>query len=209
MPRQPRRKPRLAAARERMYRDLVFESAEHVFADRGFGAATMQDIAREAGVSLKTVYLAYPGKRELYAEIHATRGREFVEQVRGALDGGGSPLDALDRGVRAYVDFLVHHADFLRIHLREGRAWSLPPSGIGQPFWKDGVAGFVSVLERGMRDGTFHRGDPELLAMMGIAIMQVPLARRAHGIAEADAAALADEILLPLRRLLCSDDASA
>ena len=65
---------RLEDARTRMYQDLIFESAECVFGQKGFENATMQDIAAEAGVSLKTVYASFAGKKELYDAIMLRRG---------------------------------------------------------------------------------------------------------------------------------------
>ena len=200
------RRSRLEEARERMYRDLVFESAEHVFARNGFDEATMQEIATEAGISLKTLYGNVPGKTELYAEIQETRGREFSDRMTQAIDGGGDPLEVLARGVSAYVDFLVAHPDFLRIHLREGKAWGLQPSGSGREDWQHGVGGFASILRQGMDAGIFYEGDPEIMAMTGIAVLQVQLARFAEGIGEEDAKALSEEIFVQLQRLLCKPE---
>lgn len=206
MARRPASKTRLEAARERMYRELVFESAEHVFARRGFGAAGMQDIAAEAGISLKTLYATFPGKNELYVAIQEQRGAEFAGEVTAAIEGTTSPLEALERGVRAYVDFLVRHDDFLRIHLREGKAWGLrPKGGTAEKGWQQGVALFAAIVRQGMAEEIFHRGDAEVMAMMGIALMQVQLARYAEGVRAEDATALGDEILLQLRRLLCRE----
>jgi AcrR family transcriptional regulator len=187
-----------------MYRELVFESAEHVFARKGFEAATMQEVAAEAGISLKTLYATFPGKAELYAEIGRTRGIEFAEVVTAAQQSGGDALERLTAGVYAYVDFLVRHPDFLSIHLREGRTWGLEPDEIGvRESWARGVAGMAEILRDGQEEGIFYPGDAELMAMTGIAVMQVQLARYAGGIGEEDAARLADETLLQLRRLLC------
>src|SRR5688572_29584447 len=98
----------LEAARSRMYHDLIFDCAERVFAEKGFDECTMQDVAAEAGISLKTLYTAFPGKNEIYAEIQAVRGTAFLDQVRGAGDGT-TALDKLDAGIRAFVTYLVEH----------------------------------------------------------------------------------------------------
>src|SRR5574342_711349 len=125
---------RLELARERMYRELVFESAEHVIAEQGLEATTMQDIAAEAGISLRTLYAAFPSKEELVAEVQRVRGEGIVAQIGEAIDaaGGAGPLARLAGGVRGYVEFLLAHPSFLRIHLREGRPWGLEPQGSGE-----------------------------------------------------------------------------
>jgi len=194
-----------------MYRDLVFESAEHVFARKGYAEATMQDVASEAGISLRTLYGAFSGKSELYREIQEVRGRAFVQRVAQALAGGSDALEGLAAGVRAYVAFLLGHRDFLRIHLRERLAWGLGPrSGMGAERWHEGVEAVAGTIRRGIAEGSFHDGDPEVMAMMAIAIMQVQLARWAQREdPEQQADALAEEVVLQLRRLLCRPEAPA
>jgi AcrR family transcriptional regulator len=203
-----RGKSKLEAARQRMYRELVFECAEQLFAEKGFDDTSMQDIAAEAGVSLKTVYGAFPGKKEIHREIHVVRGLQFLAAVNEAIDEGETPIDKLARGVRAYVDFLIGHQSFLKIHLRERVAWGLgPATEEAVKAWERGLAKFTEVLELGMACGDFHDGDPAMMAMMGIAIMQVQLAPLAGGASSAEASQLAEEILLQLERLLCTDGA--
>src|SRR5437660_5927156 len=85
----------LAAAKARMYRDLVFESAERVFAEAGFEGATMQAIAAEAGISLKTLYATFPGKDDVYREIRKQRAREFLEHATKSVQDAGSVTQRL------------------------------------------------------------------------------------------------------------------
>ena len=200
-------KSRLEIARERMYRDLVFESAEHVIAAKGLEDATMQEIAAEAGISLRTLYATFSSKEALFAEVEHVRGEEFVAQIKAGIDAAEGPLERLAGGVRGYVEFLLAHPSFLQIHLREGRAWGLEPTNGAAEGWRSGVGRFVEILRDGMEQGVFYRGDPELMAMMGAALMQVHLARIARG-TPLDADGIASEIVVQLRRLYCPPEAA-
>lgn len=192
----------LDEARARIYHDLVLESAEAVFGAKGFDEATMREVAQEAGVSLKTLYATFAGKRELYREIQNLRGRAFLERVGAAVEGGVDAFDRLARATRAHVDFLLEHPDWLRIHLHERISWGLGPGGgAGTELWRAGVDHLAGIVRGGIEEGAFHPGDPEAMAMMGIAIMQVQLSR-AIELGETDAERLSDEVLLHLRRLL-------
>jgi AcrR family transcriptional regulator len=195
---------RLEVARERMYRELVFESAEHVIAAKGLEATTMQEIAAEAGISLRTLYAAFPSKEELVAEVARVRGEGIVSQIAAAIDAApDDPLSRLEGGVRGYVEFLLAHPSFLRIHLREGRTWGLEPKGGGErEGWRLGLGRFAAILGEGMEQGLFHRGDPAFLALLGAAVMQVHMAHIALATPR-DAQALTDEIVLQLHRLFC------
>jgi AcrR family transcriptional regulator len=181
-----------------MYHDLVFEAAEAIFAEKGFDAATMQDVASEAGVSLNTLYSVFPGKNELYQEIRSTRQQEFEAAMGVPLETIEDPVAALEAGVRAYVDFLVDHPEFLQLHLREGQAWAVRSAE--EP--SEGLDRFAQVIERGMSAGVFHQGDPQMMALVGIAIIQVWLGRMAEQ-GDEDRERIANEILEQLRRVYC------
>jgi AcrR family transcriptional regulator len=193
-------------ARARIYHDLVLESAEQLFGAKGFEEATMREVAQEAGISLKTLYATFPGKQDLYREIQSLRGRAFLERVGAAVEQGSDPLDRLARATRAYVDFLLEHPNWLRIHLHERVSWGLgPATGEGTELWRAGVDNLAGIVRDGVAEGSFHPGDPDAMAMMGIAIMQVHLSR-ALELGEKDAERLANEVLLHLRRLLCRSE---
>ncbi len=208
MARKPVSKTRLEEARTRMYRDLVLESAEHVFARKGFDDASMQEIAAEAGISIKRLYATVPGKNELYESVLEARGEEFLRETAESMDADDEPLEVLEAGVRAYVSFLVRHEDFLLIHLREGRAWGLPGmEGPGGAHRDQGESLFRTVVQRGIEDGVFYEEDAQTLARAGMAVMQAHLARVAEGIHGGDIEAVVDAVLRNLLRLLCQPEA--
>ena len=190
-------------ARARMYHDLVFDSGEYVFGQKGYEHATMQDIAGEAGISLKTLYAAFPGKHELYEEIQRVRGRAFMDRVAAAVDAEAGPVERLGQAVDAYVDFLFGHRDWLRIHLQTRVSWGMRPSdGYAADYWEEGLSAFASILEEGEAQDLFFPGDPMSAAAIVQAIMQVQVAQ-AVARDETNAEATTDEIMLQLRRLLC------
>lgn len=194
---------RLGDARARMYRDLVFESAECIFGRKGFESATMQDIANEAGVSLKTLYVSYSGKQELYEDIQRVRGKAFIEGVMVAVAMGHSPLEKLALTVHSHVDFLFSHRDWLRFRLRTRVSWGIRPDDEDAArYWELGLQNISDLLADGMQEGTFYEGDPVSVAAMAQAIMQVAVTGAVEA-EETDVAQTADGIMLQLTRLLC------
>jgi AcrR family transcriptional regulator len=205
-----RKKSNLAAARARMYHDLVFECAERVFAEEGFAESSMQDLAAEAGISLKTLYATFPGKDDIYRAILAERGAGLLAAIGRAKSSEGSALERLDVGIRGIVAYLIEHERFFRILLQEGQAWGLNPRGQdARGAWEAGLETLRGVLADGIAGGEFLPGDPDLLAPTVNAILQVQLAGLLERSDEPDADAIADAILGSLRRLLCGRDADA
>jgi len=196
---QPSPRSRLEQARARMYHDLVFECAERLFAAQGFDHVTMRDIAAEAGISPKTLYATFEGKQDIYDEIRKTRSRELLARVGTALVNPGTALERMASGVRAYVSFFVENRSFFDLQLREARSWGLMPSS-GQTAWREGLRFQAELVRDAIAEGVFYDGDPELMAAMGIAVMQVQLAGLIEGNSKPDVEAISAELCRQLER---------
>jgi AcrR family transcriptional regulator len=188
-------------ARTDMYREHVLEIAERVFAERGFEAAKLQDIGREAGVSMGTIYAVFPGKEELFRAILDRRGQEILAVARAAVGGDGDARAALDRLIAAYLDFFVAQPHFLRMHLRNGSSWVLGPSQGSQgqvQLWADIHALQTDLMRRGIAAGLFVDENPAFLAKLFSALDQVLLADWVAG----GMTASRDQLLARLRGLV-------
>ncbi|WFP76874.1 TetR/AcrR family transcriptional regulator [Mesorhizobium sp. WSM4906] len=71
------RKGRPAAGQDPVKRAQIIEGARRVFIDKGFEAASMNDITREAGVSKGTIYVYFANKEELFEAL--------IEEERGTI----------------------------------------------------------------------------------------------------------------------------
>ena len=72
-------------------RDLLFSAATQVFLREGYGAASIDKVACEAGVSTRTIYERFKNKAELLAAVIARLVDRDMEAVLETADG----LDAL------------------------------------------------------------------------------------------------------------------
>jgi TetR/AcrR family fatty acid metabolism transcriptional regulator len=160
-----------------MYREMVFDSAERVFARNGFRASRMEDIATEAGISLRTLYATYRGKSELYRQIEETRiGQLFASVI---IEDRLAPLARLRSVVRCYLEFLMSHPSYLRMHLRQGQNWAVEiddSEAHVEGRIALGVPEFAKIFRDGMDQGIFHDGDAEVAARLLLASQQILLA---------------------------------
>jgi AcrR family transcriptional regulator len=166
-------------ARTDLYRQHVLEAAEEVFAERGFESAKLQDISRQAGVSMGTIYAVFASKEELFRAILDWRGRELLEVARAAAEGNGDARASLDRLIEGYIDYFLAHPHFLRMHLRLGTSWVLGPSqgSAGQvQLWAEIHALQAALMRRGVASGAFADEDPDFLAKLFSSLDQVLLA---------------------------------
>ncbi len=79
------------------------EAAERLFAERGFAATTVRDIAAEAGVTERTFFRYFAVKEELIVEDVAAWIPVLAQRIRDR-PAGESPLIAIERAVLALAD---------------------------------------------------------------------------------------------------------
>jgi len=185
----------------------VLEAAEKSFAEKGFDATKMEEIAAESGLSLGTVYSVFAGKPDLMRAVQATRNREILALASTAAGQAAGPLERLLAAVRAYVEFFVSHPEYLRIHLRGGHAWGLAGAGSRSRSqahaWDEGIDLYAALFEAGIAAGVFHSGPARLLARMMIAMQQVQLADWVERGLPGDLEALLANVETQLRRAFC------
>ena len=101
-------------------RAAILESALAVFADRGYHAASIDDIAREGGISKALIYEHFSSKQQLYAELIELHADELFARIATAIAEAGSAGAArLAVGVDAFYGFVEDHRVPWRMLFRE------------------------------------------------------------------------------------------
>jgi AcrR family transcriptional regulator len=102
MAKPPGRAPRLNAAARRAQ---LVEVGRTVFAERGFEAASVEEIAARAGVTKPIVYAHFGGKEGLYAVIVDREVEHIVGRIVDAIKTG-SARERLERAVLAFLTYV-------------------------------------------------------------------------------------------------------
>jgi AcrR family transcriptional regulator len=99
-----------SVARSRLSRDDRMEqtltAARALFAERGYAAVTMDEIAAAIGVTKPLLYNYFGNKERLYTACMERAGDSLTATVADAVAATASPGDALGAGVRAFFSFL-------------------------------------------------------------------------------------------------------
>lgn len=92
--------------------DQVLDGARRVFLRDGFDRASVDDIAREAGVSKATLYSYFPDKRLMFTEICRGECRRLTEEAESQISPDQPIRDMLLQAARQIAGFLM--SDFGR-----------------------------------------------------------------------------------------------
>ncbi len=97
----------LCSGRGPSKREQILDGAWRMFRQKGFDAASMNDITREAGVSKGTIYVYFSNKEELFEALIDRHRREFADSMRDILAGTEEVREGLRQFGTAFANRLV------------------------------------------------------------------------------------------------------
>jgi TetR/AcrR family transcriptional regulator, cholesterol catabolism regulator len=162
----------------------IEKAAEHVFAHRGVNDATMDDIARQSGVSKGALYLHFESKEQLYLSLAVRAAQDLIRK----LESNPSTGTGFER-TAAFIDTYARYSlsDPARFCL--AGAWIAPDwqFPVNEPLSasyielvRHALQLSVDVFEQGKRDGTIRSElDTQLTLLQFIGGMHGVLALRA------------------------------
>jgi AcrR family transcriptional regulator len=148
----------------------IIAAAERHFAERGFQATRLGDIAADVGIQRPSLSYHFSDKQDLYIAVLET---VFADWSKG-LPSGGSAVERLEGAMASFFDFVATHPSAARLLLRELAA---QPEKISS-FLRAGTAEvewFESVIGEGVRAGELDpKVDPHrfMSLMAAIAVVQ-------------------------------------
>ena len=149
----------------------IIEAAELLYAEKGWDAVTMDQVARTARLSRALLYVYFRDKEDLLFAITSRALEELRQRFERAIAGQALGIDQMTAIGRAYVLFQQekpfqfdacsrYHAH----HAHEGQENELACAAQGDGL----IAVMIGVLQRGIADGTIRAdiGDPVKVCVM-------------------------------------------
>jgi AcrR family transcriptional regulator len=150
----------------------LLDAALDVFAEKGFAAARMEDIAARAGAAKGTLYLYYPSKEAVFEALVRSAVIPNLERAEALAVAHDGPVEPLLRQLMAAVAGIV----------RDSRLAFLPRLLIGELYKFPELARFyrtevidrglklvASLHRRGVERGEFRPQDSQAVAKLVVA----------------------------------------
>jgi AcrR family transcriptional regulator len=93
--------------------------ARRVFGRSGFYGVSMDEVAREAGVTKPILYDHFNSKEELYIALLDADSSSLEDRVKAALDAPTGNRERIRQSFQAYFDFVDEHAGGFRLFMQE------------------------------------------------------------------------------------------
>lgn len=168
-----------------------------LFSQAGFAATSVEDLAREAGVTTGALYHHFPTKAALFEAVFELVHADLMAASGHAAAQGDGIVDSLAAAFEAFLD-MVLEPDVQRIVITDAPA-VLGPARFTELDERYAVAATVAALRAAAAAQALRADDPETLARLLLGALM----RGGMLIASSpDPAATRDEVAATMRALL-------
>ncbi|HWP66027.1 MAG TPA: TetR/AcrR family transcriptional regulator [Candidatus Limnocylindria bacterium] len=166
-----------AIAHTKPSRDKILDTAEVLFARRGFAGVGLSEVAEGTGLGKSSLFHHFRSKAQLYAAVIGRILARIETTLLRALAGGGDPTARLDRLMDAFIDELAAHPTYARLLLRslfedDELAGDLPEEREANDTLRRITGSMAQLLREGMSTGIFRLASVThtLQSLIGITI---------------------------------------
>ncbi len=158
------------AATKAANRAAILAAARAVFAELGYGSATVRDVVRRTDLASGTFYNYFPDKESLFRAVLEESAEKVRARVQSARRRAGSLEEFVASGYREYFGFLASDPEAFELMRRNSGTIR---AMFDQPVFGAGIDELAADLRTAMRIGIVPRVvDPEYMAaaMVGAAL---------------------------------------
>jgi AcrR family transcriptional regulator len=98
-------------------RTAMMQAAVHVFAEKGYHAATVRDIVDVADVAVGTFYFYFPDKETLFIYLFEETADFLLQSIDQGVSGRVTLPQQLASGIQAYVNIAVYEPAVVQLLL--------------------------------------------------------------------------------------------
>ncbi len=150
----------------------VLAEATRLFAERGYENTSVNEVAKEAGVSVGALYKYYPDKPALLEAVLGAFEDEFVAAMRAAREAPGSHFERLERMVHGLFELASQRDTFY---------WALTSGTHGLRGVRPSTPGvrireeIERFLHSGIAAGEFRPVDAVHVAALGFGVVETAM----------------------------------
>lgn len=149
----------------RQNEQAILEAAEKVFAEAGFGGATMQLIADMAMLPKANLHYYFATKEELYRKVVA-RIFEIWLHAADAFDNAPGPVEGIGAYIEAKMEISRQHPDGSKVWASEVMHGAPVIQDYLETTLRDWTAGRAAAIQRWIDEGKMADVDPRHLLYM-------------------------------------------
>jgi AcrR family transcriptional regulator len=136
-------------------RKRIIDAAMDVFSTKGYAAANIREIAKDAGISVGGVYLYFKNKEELYKSLISENRSSLRSMIEMTSGQARTASEALSAFIKVNLDYALKHKEFLLLHIREhGFTFGLEEK---KKFFRQQADHLERIIKKGVLAGEFRK----------------------------------------------------
>ncbi len=151
--------------------EQVLESATALFADKGFAATSVRDVAGKARITSAGLYYHVDKKEDLLFHTCSRSIEEILAGARAAVAVGRDAIACLKGLIAVHFDYFRAHPERLVVLNREDRHLSPARRGAIAKLERDYFDLVRGVIANGQRVGQLRGGDPSFATFSLFAVL--------------------------------------
>jgi TetR/AcrR family transcriptional regulator len=145
-------------------RQSILEAAETIFAELGFSAARLEDVAAAVGIRRASIVYYFKNKQELYDAVEADIFASLQNLTEQRIEGGSTARQRLERLLDGWLDFWVARPTAARIIVRN--AADIAPRSTNPVEFSEGtLVQLEEIFAAGQAAGEFERDIDPIMAL--------------------------------------------
>lgn len=148
-------RPPVRQARGDATRHAILDAAERIFANVGYAAARLEDVAQTVGIRRPSIVYHFPGKQELYDAVEADIFTSMHAFAAERLTDVADPMARLIALLDAWLDFMVGRPTAARI-IQRLIADAGPRGSNPVEFSETVLADMDAIVRAGVESGAFR-----------------------------------------------------
>ncbi|WP_420145546.1 TetR family transcriptional regulator [Sphingobium sp.] len=164
----------MADSRNRDQRDNrleIVEAAAQAFMREGFASTSVDHIAHLLGSTKGRVYYYFKNKTELFFAVHEETINTNLAHMLPLVEAQDGPVEKMEKMVGRHIDAILQRLPFQRVSLMGLEMQIIGRTTPEEREILDGLIQryreyeglFLGVVEQGMQDGLFEKGDASII----------------------------------------------
>ncbi|MFN5136516.1 MAG: TetR/AcrR family transcriptional regulator [Chitinophagaceae bacterium] len=150
---------KLKVAKNESRKDIIVKAGAALFREKGFGAASMRDLAENIGIEAASLYNHIRSKNEILESICFAVANRFTAYFDEVETGGGSVLSKIQTILRFHIEQMIENHEEVIVSDREWKHLDEPYLSNFHNQRRNYRKRFAALIEEGIKKGELKKID--------------------------------------------------
>lgn len=155
-----------------MTKNRILLQAEVLFYNKGYGSATMREIASTVGIEAASLYNHFKSKEEILAAVCLGLLQHMNSQLDEIVMTRRTSMARLETFIRFYLKYQVDHWEAFQITHAEHKHLSDHNLELYKKLRNQFESRILIIIKKGIDEGKFIETDPELILQILLAALR-------------------------------------